>query len=74
MTHGDWASSAQDYLRRLGQAEYRAFRASKAGKKKNARYSPTEYHVDLCRLLGQNKEEEFKNLKALQGRYSALGV
>ena len=73
-TCGNWASAAQNYLRRLGEAEYRAFRASKAGQKKNARYQPTEYHAELCRLLGQDKEEDFKSLKALRGRDSALGV
>jgi hypothetical protein len=60
------------YLERLGAAEYRSLVASNKGKR-NVRYQPTPYHAELVRLLGQRDENGFKALKALEGRYSALG-
>lgn len=68
-----WDVSAREYLARLGAAEYAAFRQTKAGKKANARYSPSDYHRDLIELLNRNDESGFKALKMLQGHASALG-
>jgi hypothetical protein len=59
------------YLERLGAAEYAALRAR--DKRKSARYQPTPYHAALVRMLGLRDEHGFKALKALEGRYSALG-
>lgn len=73
MTEETW-KALRGYLERLGAAEYAAFKQTKEGKKKNARYQPTEYHAELVRLLGEGDEEGFKALKALQGPHSALGV
>ncbi|HWK31088.1 MAG TPA: hypothetical protein VNR20_03290 [Terriglobales bacterium] len=73
MTEETW-KALRGYLERLGAAEYAAFRQTKAGRKKKARYQPTDYHRELVRLLGEGNEEGFKALKALQGPYSALGV
>lgn len=59
------------YLERLGAAEYGALRATSKGKR--FRYHPTPYHASLVRMLGARDEHGFKALKALEGRYSALG-
>lgn len=74
MQNDDWMSAAQDYLARVGRAEYAAFRASKAGKRKRARFTPSQYLEDMCKALGRGDEEAFKALKMLEGYSSAAGV
>lgn len=59
------------YLERLGAAEYRAFTAAR--KRKTERYSPSDYHRELVRLLGMRDEQGFKELKTREGYASALG-
>lgn len=59
------------YLERLGAAEYSAFASSK--RRTSERYSPSDYHRELVKLLGERDEDAFKSLKMLEGRYSALG-
>lgn len=61
------------YLERLGAAEYAAFKQTKDGRKRGARYQPSPYHAELVRLLGTRDEDGFKALKALEGYASALG-
>lgn len=73
----EWYHAAQEYLARLGAAEYEAQsrQHAKAGKAKSTfKYSPTGYHRDLVELLGKGDEEGFKARKALEGYSSALGV
>ena len=69
----NWHGSAQQYLTRLGAAEYQRQRQT-AGRKKTIRYRPTDYHLALIDCLNRDAEEEFKALKMLQGYASALGV
>lgn len=70
----DWMAAAQSYLARVGAAEYAAFRASKAGKRKRARFTPSQYLTDMCAALGRGNEEAFKADKMLQGYASAIRV
>lgn len=70
----DWMAAAQSYLARVGAAEYAAFRASKAGKRKRARFTPSAYLVDMCKELGRGNEEAFKANKMIEGYASAAGV
>lgn len=70
MTDAIYTACAR-YLERLGAAEYAALRAR--DKRKTARYQPTPYHAELVRLLGRRDEQGFKALKAIEGKYSALG-
>lgn len=73
----NWTIAAQQYLARLGQAEYRSGLKQhvKAGRKaKTFRLTPSSYFADLVKLLGEDNEEEFKYRKALNGQDSPLGV
>jgi hypothetical protein len=75
MTNETYAA-AQNYLARLGQAEYQAgIRVHlKAGRKRSTyRHSPSEYHRDLVDLLGRDDEHAFKVLKGEQGYASVVG-
>jgi hypothetical protein len=74
---GLWWSAGQAYLARLGAAEYTA--AMRAHKKrgrsvKTYRHTPSQYHMDLARLLGEDDEHGFKARKMLEGYASILGV
>lgn len=74
--------AASEYLERLAAAEFQAALAVWRQKDKRrplpkgrSIYSPTPYHAELVRLLGQaGGEEAFKALKALEGYASALGL
>ena len=71
----DWQTAARSYLDRLGLAEYREQRAAWLKRRRSAktfRYSPTDYHLTLCYLLGQNDEEGFKAFKLETGYASSL--
>ena len=68
----DWHTSANQYLCRLGFAEWLA--QGKPSGRRGQRYHPSQYHRDLVALLDQNKEEQFKAMKMLQGYANALGV
>ena len=73
----EWQTGAQEYLARLGAAEYAAQREAHAKKRrspKTLRFSPSQYMCDLVELLGNNDEEGFKALKMLQGYASSVGV
>lgn len=73
----NWQRAAQQYLARLGEAEYGAgLRAHvKAGRKPSTyRHNPSQYHRDLVAYLGRNDEQGFKRLKMESGYSSEVGV
>jgi hypothetical protein len=69
----EWMASAQEYLRRVGEAEYKAF-ANRKKPLKRDRFAPSAYLSGMCQLIGKGDEEAFKATKLVQGRYSALGL
>ena len=70
-----WQFSANSYLRRLCEAEWRMQKCPVPTKRnRRNRYCPSQYVNDLVALLGRNDEAGFKALKLLQGYASALGV
>lgn len=72
-----WQSAAQDYLARLGAAEYGAgLRLHvKAGRRRSTyRHNPSDYHRQLVADLGRDDENGFKSHKMLEGYASIIGV
>jgi hypothetical protein len=71
----DWMAAARRYLAKLGEQEYNVGLRHhlKLGRKASTyRYSPSQYHADLCHELGYGTEESFKALKMEQGYSSVL--
>lgn len=69
-------AALQDYLTKLGMAEYRTAIAAhrKAGRKdKTYRHDPSPYHRALVLCLGANDEVLFKSIKDREGYACALG-
>lgn len=76
MTLQTW-NACQEYLNRLGMAEYRAGLAAhvKSGRKKSTyRHSISDYHASLVAALGRADEQQFKAIKMLSGYASAVGA
>jgi len=74
MTNTEWQIAAQEYLARLGMAEWNAQGRPIPSKRSMMRFYPSQYMRDLVDLLGKNDEEGFKARKMLEGYGSKAGV